>query len=552
MSRHIGNDLTLGTTSSGSDVVLSGDHRNRHMYVVGASRSGKSKFLESLVRQDIRNRYKTGCGLMLLDWHGELYDSLMRWLVYEDMDETLPVLPIDLRRPERIVAWNPLRKREAYASVVVSNLIDTMAYVWGAAGTDATPTFASTMRAALHVLYEHNLSFIDARMLLSRTPSPLRKAITESVSHEAVREQWRYWNGLKPEALNDEWKSTLNRLERFVDNPMLRLMLGQTGCSMDLKRALEEGWIILVCLSRMYGTTDRDLCETYATMLLSELWNAAQERGKTARDGVKPKPFYVYIDEFQRFITPTLAENLDEAGGFGLHLTLANQFPSQLSDDGEFGRQLQNSVMANAGTKVVFRVALQKDLDALAMELFRGVIDPDEVKLVLESTKVLEYEESVETIVTEGTNESRGLSYRDDPEEGTTQNVDTTLRTEQERTLLRPVLGKETSSIQYRPLEEQIHTAAVRINTQRERNAMVRLAETHRPLALRSVTIKDGLASDEQVESYRNTMLDQWDFVITADAAEANVRNRAKELEAKFASSPVLDDEPAKTRRRVK
>ncbi len=60
--------------ASGSDVVLSGNHRNRHVYVVGVSHSGKSKFLESLVRQDIRNRYKTGCGLMLLDWHGELYD----------------------------------------------------------------------------------------------------------------------------------------------------------------------------------------------------------------------------------------------------------------------------------------------------------------------------------------------------------------------------------------------------------------------------------------------------------------------------------------------
>ena len=42
------------------------------------------------------------------------------------------------------------------------------------------------------------------------------------------------------------------------------------------------------------------------------------------------KPFYVYIDEFQKFVTPTIAENFDEAAGFGLHLTLAKLYEHQL------------------------------------------------------------------------------------------------------------------------------------------------------------------------------------------------------------------------------
>jgi hypothetical protein len=76
----------------------------------------------------------------------------------------------------------------------------------------------------------------------------------------------------------------------------------------------------------------------------------------------RPPPFYLYIDEFQRFVTPTIAENLDEARGFGfgLHLTLAHQYPSQLIEASrDYGQRLYESVMENARSKVVFSLSLR-------------------------------------------------------------------------------------------------------------------------------------------------------------------------------------------------
>src|SRR6185369_941592 len=111
---------------------------------------------------------------------------------------------------------------------------------------------------------------------------------------------------------------------------------GQPDISLDLGKALDEGSIILVNLATEGAKVSPVDAELFATLLLSDLWTAAQERGK--RDGVKP--FYLYLDEFQKFVNPTIAENLDEARGFGLHFTLAHQFPNQLLDRGDNGRRV--------------------------------------------------------------------------------------------------------------------------------------------------------------------------------------------------------------------
>jgi len=69
--------------------------------VTGSTGSGKSKFLEYLIRQDILNWRMSGeCGLLLLDPHGAIYDGLMSWLARTSHIYTRPVIPIDLRRDD--------------------------------------------------------------------------------------------------------------------------------------------------------------------------------------------------------------------------------------------------------------------------------------------------------------------------------------------------------------------------------------------------------------------------------------------------------------------
>src|ERR1700730_3655982 len=123
MRRPPGNDLILGKMP-GRDcsLGLSRTERDKHLYICGGTGTGKSKFLESLIRQDIRNWSKSKCGLLVIDPHGSLYDNLINWLAWSDLER--PIIPIDLRQDDWVVSYNVLRQRKmAGADVVIRNII---------------------------------------------------------------------------------------------------------------------------------------------------------------------------------------------------------------------------------------------------------------------------------------------------------------------------------------------------------------------------------------------------------------------------------------------
>ncbi|HKW30650.1 MAG TPA: type IV secretion system DNA-binding domain-containing protein, partial [Verrucomicrobiae bacterium] len=390
-----GNDLILGQLAgTNAGLPLSRTERAKHLYVCGGTGTGKSKFLENLIRQDIKQWHKSKCGMLVLDPHGSLYDSLIEWLAWNQDTYDVPIIPIDLRQDDWIVSYNLLRQREtADPAVLVDNITDAMAYVWGQGGTNKTPLFARWAGNVMRALYEKRLTLIEAEHLIDRVAKQIRYAMTADLEDKPSRQDWQFADTLSAKDFEAQIGSTVNRLQRFIRNKTMRSMFGLPKVSLDLGRVLEEGSIVLVSLATERAKVSKENAELFATLLLSDLWTAAQERGK--RDGVKP--FYVYLDEFQRFVTPTIAENLDEARGFGLHLTMAHQFPNQLLDRGENGRRVYNSIMENASSKVVFRLQHEENLRAMAQWLFMGVMNPDEIKHELYSTKVMQYREELRT-----------------------------------------------------------------------------------------------------------------------------------------------------------
>jgi type IV secretory pathway TraG/TraD family ATPase VirD4 len=199
---------------------------------------------------------------------------------------------------------------------------------------------------------------VEAEHLVDRVEKQVRFALTSDLQDRPSRQDWAFADTLSAKDFETQIGSTVSRLQRFIRNQTMRMIFGQPSVSLDLGKAIEDGAIILVSLATERAEISPENATLFATLLLSDLWTAAQERGK--RDGIKP--FYVYLDEFQQFITPTISDNLDQARGFGLHLTMAHQFPNQLLDKGENGRRMYNSIMENASSKVVFRLSHEDNL----------------------------------------------------------------------------------------------------------------------------------------------------------------------------------------------
>ena len=104
---------------------------------------------------------------------------------------------------------------------------------------------------------------------------------------------------------------------------------------------------------------------------------AAKARGKRDEGGVKP--FYVYLDEFQEYVTPSMAETLDQASGFGLHMTFAHQFPSQLLKSDQ-GKQLYNSVLANCRSRSCSKWSTTTISRRSRLMLYRQMVNVKKIK----------------------------------------------------------------------------------------------------------------------------------------------------------------------------
>jgi hypothetical protein len=578
MRPHPGNDLSLGqVTGRTAPLILPAELRDKHLYVCGSTGMGKSKFLENLLRQDIIGWRKSRCGLLLLDPHGSLYDDLLNWLAWNEIDR--PIIPIDLRQDDWIVSYNLLRQRSiADPNVLVDNITDAMAYVWGQGGVNQTPLFARWAGNVIRALYEKELSLVEAEYLVDRVAKQIRYALTADLKDKPARQDWQFADTLTAKDFESQIGSTINRLQRFIRNQTMRSMFGQLGVSFDFAKALEEGSIILVNLATERARISKTNAELFATLLLSDLWTAAQERGK--RKGVKP--FYVYLDEFQRFVTPTISDNLDEARGFGLHLTMAHQFPNQLLDRGESGRRVYNSIMENASSKVVFHLSHSENLKVMAEWLFMGTMNPDEIKHELYATKVMSYREEMREIYGEifGTGRGRGsqTGHAEGAGFGATQlfSPDGTPLTaseswsrfasdsgsenqfEQEseshshstHSMLIPVMGKELAHVQFRSLEEQLFRAMAVLFDQQERQCIGRLVNMRAPLSLVTPTVRDTPASEARVKRYLERCYKKLPFALPSAKAQQLLADRdqtfVENLLKEFA------DEPKTAKRRIR
>ena len=78
------------------------------------------------------------------------------------------------------------------------------------------------------------------------------------------------------------------------------------------------------------------------------------------------KDFYLYIDEFQNFVTDSIATILSEARKYKLDLIIAHQYMGQLTDD-KGKSDIRDAVLGNAGTICSARIG-PDDAEVLAKE----------------------------------------------------------------------------------------------------------------------------------------------------------------------------------------
>ena len=112
--------------------------------VLAGRRSGKSKMIEWIVRELVRNR----SGFCLIDPHGSLYNDVLTWLAYLQPDREIYLF--DPSSTDRIVGFNPFTRTIGDVGTRVNRLIRATIKAWHAENTDQTPRLERWLRIFYH------------------------------------------------------------------------------------------------------------------------------------------------------------------------------------------------------------------------------------------------------------------------------------------------------------------------------------------------------------------------------------------------------------------
>jgi len=363
--------------------MITPEARRTHMHVIGSTGEGKSKFLEHMIRQDIIR----GNGVCLIDPHGNLYDDVVSWCASKGMLSrgklNKKILLLNPSLEEWTFGFNPLTVGSSSISFFVDAMVKAVSKVWGGEDSNKTPRLKRCLTLIFHALAEQGLSLLEALPLIDSENREKRQYLTRAVKDIVIKQGWERINDLKSKPFMEEFESTTNRMLEFLKSPHIRNIVGQTEKTIDFRKVMDDGGIVLVNLSTGDSQISSDNARLLGTLIVNDLFLKAMGREKKLAE---QRPFYLYIDECSDYVNEDIGKILDQMRKFGLHLVLANQHLSQLKLAGE---KVYKSIMINAKTKVVFGGLDDEDSRILSADIFKGQFDLQEPKSIMNKPVVV-------------------------------------------------------------------------------------------------------------------------------------------------------------------
>ncbi len=315
--------------------------RSRHVYIIGQTGAGKSGLLELFALSDIYHNQ----GYAIIDPHGDFAINNMKFIPAHRIKDVIYFNPADTAHP---VGFNPLEvtdpnMKSNISSEVIGVLKRMFGESWG-------PRLEYILRYTILALLDRpETTMLDITRML--TDKKFRKETLDYCQDTVVLQFWKVefasWND---KFVAEAIAPVLNKVGAFTANPVIRNIIGQPKSTFNVREIMDEGKILVVNLSK--GLIGEDNAGILGSFLVTKIQLAAMSRSDIP-DIKDRRPFYLYVDEFQNFATDSFATILSEARKYGLNLTVANQYISQMTDT------VRGAVFGNVGTMIGFRVSAE-------------------------------------------------------------------------------------------------------------------------------------------------------------------------------------------------
>ena len=310
--------------SKGMDVFIKDKYRDTHSYVIGKSGTGKSTFLSNLIFSDMKN----GKSVLVVDPH-DLTDRITK-----KVGSSIKVI----NPKDKKYSFNPLMCKDG---VDISFVVDNVASVfhslyrefWGPQSDDI---LRRTIKALM--LSDKNFTLLDLEEFL--TDDHMRIKVLYDIKDQDVKSYFEnIYSKWDSRSRNEKIAPLLNKLGRIKGDDTLNYFLSNNGEDIDIEKIVESDENVIFNLSKSQIGDENS--KFLGSLILSFVQVYILKKSQSFMK-------YIYIDEFQNFLTDSLIFLFSESRKFGVSITLANQYITQID------QKYQDTVLENTGIFYIF------------------------------------------------------------------------------------------------------------------------------------------------------------------------------------------------------
>lgn len=336
--------------------------RTRHQYVIGKSGCGKSSLLHWQARQDVAR----GAGLCVVDPHGDLIEDVLAHVPKERAKDVIVFDPADAERP---MGLNLLEAKTDEEKDRAS--LDAMEIFIKLFGNEIFgPRIQHYFRNGCLTLMddeEEGATLIDVPRLF--VDEEFQRYKVSKCRNVVVRSFWEHEIAKTGAREKEEMIPYFSaKFGPFVTNSIMRNIIGQPKSAFNIRQIMDDGKILLVNLSK--GKIGDVNAQLLGLIFVNKVNMAALSRADVPQKD--RRRFYLYVDEFQNFVTDAFATILSEARKYELALIMAHQYIGQLT--GKTGNyeqasnKMRDAVFGNVGTIMSFKIGAE-DAEYMAKEM---------------------------------------------------------------------------------------------------------------------------------------------------------------------------------------
>ena len=341
------------------EIRITDKDRFRHIYILGQTGTGKSTIMLTQAIDDMDN----GRGFTFIDPHGEAVEFLLRHFPKERIDD---LIYFDLWNTAYPIGLNPLEVSPDDSDekdVVTNDLVEMFIQMYG--HEIFGPRIQDYFRNACLLLMDQPEGWTIVDIMRLFTDEAFAEAKIRNLKDPVVA---AWWNKTYKKMGDREKAEIIPFIQAkfwpFTTGVYVRNIIGQSKSAFKMYDAMQQKKIILMNLAK--GISGEETSKLIGKIIAMQVKLSALKRAKIEeKDRV---PHYLYVDEFQNYVSQSFESIMSEARKYRLGLVVAHQYTDQLKQGGLWGElDLSKTIFGNIGNMFVYKVGAP-DAEFLAKE----------------------------------------------------------------------------------------------------------------------------------------------------------------------------------------